>query len=243
MRGSRKHVLEWTSHRDFAVEFEKLVGLPEFQTSTSPMWRPRGYDDPHEVRLERDGASLMPGGREGDPWKKLASWWLAHQRGANTPNWDLAVTCKLNGKPGLALVEAKAHDAELSAGGKPLRSDASENSQANHVRIGKAIAAASDALDKAVPGVRLSRDSHYQLANRVATCWKLASLGIPALLVYLGFTGDTAMADQGAPIRDETHWDAVMKSHAAGILPDSFLDRWIPCGQAQMKMIIRYRSI
>jgi len=34
---------------------------------------------------------------------------------------------------------------------------------------------------------QLSRDSLYQLANRFAWAWKIASLGVPVALVYLGF--------------------------------------------------------
>jgi hypothetical protein len=37
----------------------------------------------------------------------------------------------------------------------------------------------------------LTADSHYQLANRLASAYKVASAGIPVVLLYLGFTGDT----------------------------------------------------
>ena len=36
--------------------------------------------------------------------------------------------------------------------------------------------------------VCISHESHYQLANRLAFACKITSLGIPTVLVYLGFT-------------------------------------------------------
>jgi hypothetical protein len=164
-RGSRKHILDWTSRPDFLRQFADLIGLPECVIARPPVWQPRGYGKPEEARLEDCGAQFITGV---DCWSDLASWWLRHRRGANKPNWDLVVACDLWGVPGLALVEAKAHERELDLGGKRLRPDRSDNSAENHERIGQAIAEASAALDLVVPGVRVSRDSHYQLANRVA---------------------------------------------------------------------------
>jgi len=41
--------------------------------------------------------------------------WLAHSGKANTPNWDIANTCKVAGaEKSLLLIEAKAHAAELA---------------------------------------------------------------------------------------------------------------------------------
>ena len=63
------------------------------------------------------------------------------------------------------------------------------------------------------PDVRLDRDSHYQLANRLAFKWKLATLGIPVVLLY--FTGrDEGIADAGEPILDDAHWQALSPGHA-----------------------------
>jgi hypothetical protein len=35
----------------------------------------------------------------------------------------------------------------------------------------------------------ISRDNRYQMSNRFAWSWKLASVGVPVVLVYLGFVG------------------------------------------------------
>ena len=139
-------------------------------------------------------------------------WFISE---APTPNWDLVVACDFVGKPGLALIEARAHEGELDWAGKrpPERS---VNSVANHDRIGLAIGEACSALDHIVPGVRISRDTHYQLANRVAYSWKLASMGVPVLLMYVGFTGGGGIADVGPPLRDDSHWRSVMHSYSEG---------------------------
>jgi hypothetical protein len=121
--------------------------------------------------------------------EEVTSWWLAVRKGANTPNWHIASTCTIGEKKGLLLVEAKAHVAELKEDCKTLDEDASDLSIDNHKQIGLAITAASLGLNNALPGWRLSCDSHYQLANRFAWAWKLASMGIPVVLVYLGFVG------------------------------------------------------
>ncbi len=66
-------------------------------------------------------------------------------------------------------------------------------SKRNHAQIGRAISEASLGLKDTMDGWNLSRDSHYQLANRFAWAWKLASMGVPVVLVYLGFLGAAEM--------------------------------------------------
>lgn len=239
-RGSRKQILDWTARRGFPAEFSEFVGLSDCAVARPPVWQPRGHSDPAEACLEDCGAQFLPGT---DCWNDLAAWWLVHPRGANKPNWDLAVACDFAGKPGLALLEAKAHENELDWAGKRLRTDGSANSVENHERIGQAIAEAGAALDRVVAGARIALDTHYQLANRVAYSWKLASMGIPILLVYFGFTGDDGIAYVGPPLRDDAHWQSVMRRYTDGALPNGFLDRWLTCGPANMRLIVRSRPV
>lgn len=170
----------------------------------------QGYAQPKEAKLHANYSAFLPQ----DLKPMLLNWWLAHTRGANVPNWDLAATCSIGGRRGLVLLEAKAHENELSPAGKVLRPDAPANSRENHERIDQAIEEARQALDRLVPGVRISRDSHYQLSNRVAYAWKLASLGIPNVLIYLGLIGDT-----GIP------------------------ERLLPCGEATMQLVVRSQGV
>ncbi len=66
-----------------------------------------------------------------------------------------------------------------------------------------------------------SCDSHYQLANRFAWSWKLTSLGIPVVLVYLGFLNASEMTDQGEPFRSADAWKKAVKAHTRGVVPDA----------------------
>jgi len=234
-RGSREHILSWTDSRGFYADFLQLVGIPECQPAQGPHWMPQGHAFPEEARLDLCGAELLPGT---DCWDSYANWWLAYRPGANTPNWDVALTCTIKEKPGLILVEAKAHEGELDWAGKRLQADATEHSRSNHTQIGLAIAQASEALGTIVPGVSLSHDSHYQLANRIAHSWRLASLNIPVILVYLGFLGDSSV---GRPLKSDSHWNSLLQDYFAGVIPEAFVDRWISCGPAEMRIIIRTR--
>jgi len=82
-------------------------------------------------------------------------------------------------------------------------------------------------------GVSVSRDSHYQLVNRLAFAWKLATLGIPIVLVYLvylGFTGDEGIRDAGVPFADPTEWNRAFAHYAAGVLPLALFERRLDLG-------------
>ncbi len=190
--------------------------------------------------MEQFGPQALPRALD---WDALADWWLVHKQGANTPNWDLVATCSVGGQTGLVLVEAKANVPELRKEGKALDSDASERSRENHEHIKRAIEQARTALDGLVGGVRISRDQHYQLSNRVAFSWRLASMGLPTVLVYLGFLGDTEIADVGEPLMTAEQWEKVMRDHVRNVLPEQFLEQQLSCGPATMQMIVRSRRI
>ena len=162
---------------------------------------------------------------------QLKMWWLAvsgRGKGARTPNWDIASTCTIMDKPGLLLIEAKAHSNELDPDGKPLRSNASPNSIKNHERIGLAIAEAAVQFQRAT-GKRwdISRDHHYQPSNRFAWSWKLASLGIPVVLLYLGFLNAHDMADDGSLFRSEAEWTSTLKDHCLVVVDEACWGEWM----------------
>jgi hypothetical protein len=116
-------------------------------------------------------------------------------------------------RPGLILVEAKAHHDELDRAGKP-----ESGNPKNDACIRTAIKEASDALEGSLSGWKLTADSHYQLCNRFAWGWKVASLGVPVILVYLGFLNVTDMPGRRVLKTGEEWVDAVYK-HADGIVP------------------------
>lgn len=201
---------------------------------------PSGYGAVQEARLETFGPMVLP---KTAVWSKLRTWWLAHERGANTPNWDLAVGCEVEGAPGLILVEAKGNVPELSSSGKRLSAAASAASRENHAHIAAAIRHACDALGSKHAGVAITRDSHYQMSNRMAFAWKLANLGIPTVLVYLGFLGDEGIADAGEPFRDADHWTQVFEAYAGPVVPPELFERRLECGAAAMWVLVRSKPV
>lgn len=71
---------------------------------------PRGRAHPDEATLDTFGERVFP---NHPAWRVLRSWWLRHERFADTPNWDIALRAEIEGEPGLVLVEAKANEPEL----------------------------------------------------------------------------------------------------------------------------------
>jgi hypothetical protein len=239
-RGSRKNVLDWTSQSRFLPEFLALVKPIECRVSASSIWQPIGHSAPREARLEHFSPAAIPGHVA---WPTLRSWWLQHTAGANTPNWDIALSCEIEGRPGLILVEAKANVPELSSAGKSVTVNASQKSQSNHTHIANAIAEARDGLAALLPYVAIDRDRHYQLSNRLAFGWKLASLGIPTVLVYLGFTGDQGIRDVGMPIADDEHWQSCLREHLAPVCSPEVLDAPLHVGPARLWVLARSRPV
>lgn len=239
--GSRKHILDWvnTGREAFAASLTDLLRPSGVTVTASDFRVPQGYAAPGEAKLDQLASEFLAGSIQ----RILSDWWLVHKRGANVPNWDLLVACSIGSRRGLVLVEAKANEAELKVEGKRLKANASVHSQENHTHIGQAIEQAREALDEIAPGVHISRDSHYQLSNRVAFAWKLASLGVPTVLVYLGFLGDAGIADVGLPFSDETHWQAAIRQYMAGVLPPDFAECPLDCGAAAMQLLIRSRPV
>ena len=125
------------------------------------------------------------------------------------------------------LVEAKAHTSELESDGKKLDRDATAGSRRNHERIGEAIEEANRDLRSItrLEAWELSRDSCYQMSNRFAWAWKLARLGTPVVLVYLGFLNAIEMSDRGDPFSEHADWVDCVKEHAKGKVPEEAWDR------------------
>lgn len=75
------------------------------------------------------------------------------------------------------------------------------------------------------PRVNISSDSHYQLANRLAFTWRLATLGIPVVLVYLGFTGDEGIRNVGRPFSSDAGWQEAFREYADSSFPVDMLGK------------------
>ena len=232
-RGSRPRCVLMVegSREEVANRFTQLVNLPDVTVSSSDVWIPYGkprWEDgswdikpSHEAILSKPNTLVAPLIQA-----QLRTWWLAVSRGANAPNWDIATTCSIKGEPGLLLIEAKAHGKELSEAGKPRPK--SSNGWKNHERIGLVIAEASEHFQIATGECwDLSRDHHYQLSNRFAWSWKLASLGIPVILLYLGFLNAQEMAADGPLFRTESEWTRTLRAHSRGTVAEMCWGEWM----------------
>jgi len=222
-RGSkpRCHLL---THGPAPAVAERLSRLcaPFATVSPTDQWMPKGFEVLTECQLHKRSPVL-----NSVLCEKLAAWWLPErQTDDRTPNIDIAATCSIGDRPGLLLIEAKAHDQELiheSAGRRLHATDKAESQarrEASHKTIGKAIAEAKTGLSTA-SGLtyQISRDTCYQMSNRFAWSWKLAAEGIPVVLIYLGFLDADDMADKGKPFRSHQQWEDLVKDHGDGIVP------------------------
>ncbi len=246
-RGSRPRCVALVDgERDeVAGRLTALVGLDEVLVTDGDRWMPRGKpqgpldkETPKEARLGNHNP-LLPACAQ----KHLGAWWPA---AGQTPNWDIASTCKVDGEAGLLLVEAKAHHEELSDAGKRLAAAASVSSRHNHDRIRRCISESSRGLSGATQmPLALSRDSHYQMSNRLAWAWKLTELGYPVVLVYLGFLDATDMrfnsnGKENRLIANHDEWADLVKTHGARVVPSAVWDPsqpWTVHGQRFLPLI------
>ena len=147
----------------------------------------------------------------------------------------------IEGKRGLLLVEAKAHDEELNLekAGKKRGKSESKNSLRNRVQISECIRQANQALsaETQMPW-SLSIEHNYQMSNRFAWAWKLTELGMPVILVYLGFLKAAEMKDRGIPLNDQAIWTGLVISHSRPLFPSQIWNqRWTLNGQAFIPLI------
>ena len=230
-RGSRPRcVLLMDGSRDeVAKRLTRLVNLPGVVVAPDDKWMP--YGKPVQQQYGSWDKSPVKEAKLGKPnnnalvcrgvHQQLQTWWLAVPQGANTPNWDIASTCRIKGKQGLLLVEAKAHVNELSSSGKSLPKK-SASSRKNHKQIDRAIAEANCNLQSVTGNPwKISRDHYYQLSNRFAWSWKLVSLDIPVVLLYLGFLNAQDMAQDGRLFQSEVEWESTLKDYCDGVVDNT----------------------
>lgn len=248
-RGSSHQLLRWIhKERDaFVRDLINLINIPEVKITANDWWRPDCTIDgglyPEEVTTEgiSDNIGILPE----DYKKKIKEWWLKHHKGANTPNWDFISSANIEGTKGLLIIEAKSHKNEIHKDGKILKDGSSKNSKENHIRIFKAIEEAKNGLSKNynLYNFNLSIGNYYQLSNRIAYAWKFATLGIPIILIYLGFIKDIEMSDAGEPFDSPEDWNEFIKRHIKDIFPVELLERKINCGKGFFYFLVRSKEI
>jgi len=213
LAGSRLRCLEFTSgSRDqVAARLTELMSPHGTVDARAHRWMPQGFLSKWEAQLGRTNAFLTADQRE-----QSLKWWLVKRRGAQTPNWDIVSECQMSdGEPGLLLVEAKAHDRELGAD-----DTCKSGNPDNRKNIGEKLSKASDELEKLLPGWNLASQPHYQLSNRFAWSWQLAKMGVPVVLVYLGFLNANEMSKAGqSAFATHEAWVSRVLEYAGGTIP------------------------
>lgn len=236
-RGSRRHILDLLESKSWTTRLQEIIGIDTVQVVDSPPSIPSGHQSSNETDLDdyirQHGAAKWPAaiGSLND-----GRWWAPS--GGTRPQMDLICCIIVGGKDGLLFVEAKAHEGELDWGGKPLAKNASDGSLNNHENIRTQIEIANKHLNEQLSGFNLSINSHYQLVNRLTYLWKLADLGIPVILMYLGFTKDTYFPKDH--LRDDQHWQRIMGGYVQGVVPHGFPEKEFGAGSgATLRMVIR----
>ena len=167
--------------------------------------------------------------------RELGKWWLAKDTGrSGTPHWGIVSTCTISGQAGLLLVEAKAHAKELS------KRDKCGAAPANRKQIESALEEANAGLSRVTGGSwRLSDEHHFQLANRFAWSWKLATLRVPVVLLYLGFLDPVEMKDRGSPFGKDDDWRNELLEHCHGVIDVTCWERTLDVGGTPLLPLTR----
>ncbi|RLS59374.1 MAG: hypothetical protein DWH91_00230 [Planctomycetota bacterium] len=209
--GSRFRCLLATSQQRPAVaKFLTSLAPDGVSVTEKHVWAPQGFREPEEARLAEtpEFLSLAHGGT-------LRGWWLAKPGRANTPNWDIVSECDHKGTKGLILIEAKAHADEFGD------DRCGATNRDNYNQICDALKKANMEWNKIVPGFSLSADSKYQLSNRFAFAWKVASLGTPVVLIYLGFLDAHEMGRGRKLFTSHDDWEKCIKDGGKNHVPES----------------------
>ncbi|HXS19814.1 MAG TPA: hypothetical protein VN735_01220 [Steroidobacteraceae bacterium] len=229
-KGSRLRCLLLTSQVAPDVStFLTLLVAPHASVPIDGRWAPRGFLEPDEAKLGESPGFLPEADRD-----TLTRWWLARSSRANTPNWDIVSTCRIGDRAGLILVEAKAHQGEFAD------DRCGATNEDNYRQIEGALLQAETAWNTMIPGFALSAGSHYQLGNRFAFAWKLATMGTPVVLVYLGFLNAGEM-ERGNRVllRDHARWRDFVLQTSKDTVPPEVWDRTFNVNGTALTVLIR----
>ena len=223
-KGSSKQIINWLSQRpkDFIDKLD--LAIPCVQIEVGNLMMPREKEDWIEARLETIPDDILSFLQKDNSFREdIRSWWLPSKAKGNPVNWDFLCTAIIEGKPGLILAEAKSHKNELKKEGKPLNTQkvvSAEDQLKNHEKIGQAISEAQGGLTCSLDGVNISRDTHYQLSNRVAFLWRLISWNIPVILIYLGFINDLTLDPKKFKLFNGVdNWEKELEEYFKGVFP------------------------
>lgn len=238
-RGSYRHMLDLVSSPSFPTLVNGLLEGTGSKLADPDLHHPKGRTSKKEwceAELE-EYLSTSPAFNT----TISKDWWIPYKVSVNKrPTWDLICHILVNDKPGLLIVEAKAHLGELSEQDKKSSpAGTSSRSIANDLSIRLRLSEASHSLTKLQVGpFELSADHHYQLSNRLAYLHKLAKEGVPTVLMYLGWLESPDWSRD--PLRDTKHWEDTVRTYAEGTVPWKFVGKKHHAKDgATMQMIVR----
>jgi hypothetical protein len=214
-KGSRKHVLGWIDSANFLNEINKMLSAFSVSLADKASLYPKCHKQSKEITLpvfiRKHGQFTIK--------NDFQTWWAPH--GGRLPMWDMISMCKINSNDGILFVEAKAHEEEFDFKEKKLKNNSSFGTKENHLNIGNRIDQAQKELTNlANKSFQISISTHYQLSNRFAWAWKLATLKVPVCLVYLGFIGDKEFPNDY--FQDEDDWNKKLDNYLTGVIPKGF---------------------
>lgn len=224
--GSRRDVLLLLDSVSYVEALNSALAGTGTVISACDVHRPIGSVDVREYELPEFSREYLDGRFDNRQITEPAWWIVKHNARVRTPNFDLISTCTIREMPGVLLVEAKAHHEELETCGKSFNS--SSNLE-NHQKIGASIELANHALNAIAPGFNLSRDAFYQLSNRMAWGWRLASLGVPVTVLYLGFVQDPYWPKDR--FESDEDWMQTARSYLGNVVPVNVLNRRLQCSE------------
>ena len=83
------------------------------------------------------------------------------------------------------------------------------------------------------------------MSNRFAWAWKLTELGMPVILIYLGFLDCAAMGDgpDQRPIVSQSDWQQLVEAHSQPLFPREVWNReWQVHGRTFIPLVRTYRQ-
>lgn len=241
--GSRPRCLLLThgARQRVADRLTELVA-PAASVSASDVWCPDGFHRPREVTLVGCDERLLDRAHQ----LALARWWIGARgeelvMGKRTaaglratrrtlPTWDLASTARAGRARVLMLGAATAHLGEL------VRRARTRRPRTNQGTIGPALAEATRGLDAVTPGWNLTR-APRPLAHQLAWAWKLASLGVPVMVVYVGFLHVSEAETEHAWCPERESWSVDLRSHLTHVVPAGAWGARLPIGHAWLQLV------
>ena len=226
-KGSRLRCLMMTHRsRTDVSSFLNSIVTPAAVVTDADQWAPRGFPHPDEAKLGETSGFLTDAQRN-----EVTNWWLAKPGRANTPNWDFVSQCLIGERQGLILVEGKAHEDEFAD------DRCGATNRENFQQIKNRLTEATVGWNAMLPGFNLTPDSHYQVSNRFAFAWKLATMKIPVVLMYLGFLDADEMS--GRLLRSHAQWRQCVLDRSEGVIPETAWDRTFDIDGTPVTVLIR----